>query len=216
MEARPNIVNITKTYITTIFEEVPGIKALILDAETINIVSLIYPKSLMLSHEVFYIETIANLPESSMPYMKAIFLLRATEENKAYLVKQLKSPIFSEYYIYFTNIPVGLNSQSMLQELASNDEKSIVKTVQEFYADFCVLNKELFTLNLSGIILLQKPRDRWASRESSLFNRMLEGLMSVLLSTRKNPIIRYQRSSEVCNRLARELSVLYKVSYRIK
>lgn len=208
MEAKQSIVDVVKTYINTILDEVPGIKALILDTETMNIVSLLFPKSVMLSREVFLMELVSNLPETPMPYMKAIFLLRATELNRINLIKLLKAPIFSEYYFYFTNIPVGFSMQSMLQELATNDEKSVVKSVQEFYADFCVLNKELFTLDQPSVISLEKSRDRWTAIEITLFNRMLEGLLAVMLATRRHPVIRYQRSSDVCNRLARELTVI--------
>lgn len=207
MEAKTSIIDIIKTYINAILDEVPGIKALILDSETMNIVSLLFPKSVLLSREVFLIELIKNLTNYSIPYMKGIFLLRATEPNKALLANLLKFPVFSEYYIYFTNIPVGITTQNMLQDLASSDEKSVVKIVQEFYADFCVLNKELFTFNIPSAISLERPRDRWTAVEVSIFNRIIEGLLSVLLATRKNPIIRYQRSSELCNRLARELTV---------
>jgi len=207
-----NIIEIMKSYITSILDDVSGIKALILDTETKDIVSLICPKSMLLSREVFLIETIANLPDHPMPYMKGIFLLRANEENKTHMVRLLKSPIFSEYYLYFTNIPTGLNPQTMIQELATQDEKSIVKVVQEVYADFCALNKEIFTLNMPSVISLEKPKEKWSPVETVLMNRMIEGLISVMLSTRKNPVIRYQRSSDVCKRLAESLTVFLLIS----
>ncbi len=125
-----NLVDVVKTYISTILDEITGIKALILDTETTNIVSLVCPKSVLLSKEVFLIETIENLPDHKMDYMKGVFLLRATEENKNRLIKLLKAPIFSEYYLYFTNIPHSVTPQAMLQDLAVVDEKSVVKSVQ--------------------------------------------------------------------------------------
>jgi vacuolar protein sorting-associated protein 45 len=208
MEARASIIDVVKSYINTILDSVSGIKALILDTETMNVVSLLFPKSVMLAHEVFLMELITNLPEYPMPYMKGIFLLRATKMNKTHLIKHLQIPKFSEYHLYFTNIPVEMQMQSILQELAANDAKSVVRSVQEFYADFCVLNKELFSLDLPSVISLEKSRDRWTGLDIGLFNRMIEGLLAVLLGTRKHPVIRYQRSSELCNRLARELTVI--------
>ena len=133
MEAAPtNMIEIVKSYILSVLDEVPGIKALILDSETTNIVSLVCPKSILLSREVFLIETIENLHDQSMQYMKGVFLLRATEENKNRLVKLLKVPIFSEYYLYFTNVPYSMSPQTLLQDLAAVDEKSLVKVVQVF------------------------------------------------------------------------------------
>ena len=211
MEAQSSVIEIVKSYMTSILDDVPGIKALILDAETTNIVSLVCPKSTLLSREVFLIETISNVPSHPMPYMKGVFLLRANEENKARIIALLKSPVFSEYYLYFTNIPAGMNPQAMLQDLAAVDEKSVVKVVQEVYADFCALNKELFTLNMASVISLQKPKEKWTAVETVLLNRMIEGILAVLLSTRKSPVIRYQRSSEVCNRLAHALTVFFTV-----
>lgn len=125
-----NAVDIGKTYILSVIEEVPGIKALVLDAETTSIVSLVCPKSILLSSEVFLIETINNLQSKNLQFMKGIFFLRATEDNKTLLCKMLKNPQFSEYYIYFTNIPYSMSTQTTLHDLAQADEKSVVKIVK--------------------------------------------------------------------------------------
>ena len=129
-----NIVEISKSYVLSLLDEIPGIKALILDSETTNIVSLVCPKSMLLSREVFLIETIENIPDHGLQYMKGVFLLRATEENKNRLLKLLKSPVFSEYYLYFTNVPFTISPQTILQELAIVDEKSVVKSVQVLFS----------------------------------------------------------------------------------
>jgi vacuolar protein sorting-associated protein 45 len=138
--------------------------------------------------------------------MKGVFLLRATEENKLHLIKLLKAPVFSEYYLYFSNIPFSMNPQTLIADLAIVDEKSVVKSIQEVYADFCALNKELFTLNMSSVISLSSPKEKWTAVENVLLSRIVEGLSSVLLATRKNPIIRYQRASDACARIAKSLT----------
>ena len=69
------------------------------------------------------------------------------------------------------------------------------------------MNKELFSLNMSSVISLEKPKEKWTVVENVLFGRMVEGLLSFFLATRKNPLIRYQRASEVCTRLANALTV---------
>jgi len=54
-------------------------------------------------------------------------------------------------------------SQDQLRQLAEADERSVVKQVQEFYADYYALNPDFFTLNLP------KTYVRHPSRASQLF-----------------------------------------------
>ena len=126
----PNLVEVVKNYLLSIVEEVPGIKALVLDGETTRIVSLACQKSVLLSHEVFLIETIENFSGKQFPYMKAICLLRTTEDNKKLLCQLIKNSTFAEFYLYFTSIPYSMSSQSLMQEIAQSDEHSLVKCVQ--------------------------------------------------------------------------------------
>lgn len=54
---------------------------------------------------------------------------------------------------------------------------------------------------------LDQPKEKWGRAENALFGRVVEGLLSVLLATRKLPVIRYQASSELCKRIAFSLKV---------
>ena len=54
--------------------------------------------------------------------------------------------------------------------------------------------------------MCQKQSRDWSQSDQAQFSRMAEGLFSVLMSVRgKNPKIRYDEGSEVCQLLAQEL-----------
>ena len=62
------------------------------------------------------------------------------------------------------------------------------------------LGAELFSLNETNII--NEQLSHW---DTVKFERACEGLVSVLLSLRKRPVIRYERNSEMARRLAKEV-----------
>jgi vacuolar protein sorting-associated protein 45 len=54
---------------------------------------------------------------------------------------------------------------------------------------------------------LTKDFGKWYVPEQQLFNRMTEALYAVVMATRANaPVIRYQKSSDVCFRVAEKLN----------
>ena len=73
--------------------------------------------------------------------------------------------------------------------------------------DFYPICKELFSLNIQSVMSLDKPKEKWNVAENAILYRMVEGLLSLLLATRKNPTIRYHCYSEICNNLAHALQV---------
>jgi hypothetical protein len=77
---------------------------------------------------------------------------------------------------------------------------------QEYFADFLALNNDLFSLNLSAPsnpIFFENPTS-WDVRT---FGRSTEGILSVLLSLKKKPLIRYERGSVLGKKLAAEVAV---------
>jgi len=49
--------------------------------------------------------------------------------------------------------------------------------------------------------------DTWTSWDSASFTRTVDGLMGLLLSLKKKPLIRYQKQSAMAKRLATEIQV---------
>ncbi|SCM05439.1 vacuolar protein sorting-associated protein 45, putative [Plasmodium chabaudi adami] len=176
-----NLVHIYEEYINLIINRVKGYKVLVLDDETKVIISLIFSHSYILEKEIFLtlnfndiniFEDIKNgnnqnsssrsskLDELSfqnykiknLKHLKAIFLLRPTHTNILKLMKELKKPIFLEYYLFFTNV---LNN-SYIEKLAKADEFECIKSVMEYYIDIYILHDKLFSLNIDYTSFLYK------------------------------------------------------------
>lgn len=73
------------------------------------------------------------------------------------------------------------------------------------YADFSVINDDLFTLNIPSVIGLTAPITKWTVADQQIFNRVTEALYAIVMATRSNPLIRYQKSSDLCYRFADKL-----------
>ena len=64
----------------------------------------------------------------------------------------------------------------------------VVHEVKEVFADYFAINAHLFSLGLIGAVA--QNLSQW---NEGVFQRTLAGLMSVLLSLKKKPLIRYVR-----------------------
>ncbi len=160
MEKKPglNLVEVVKDYVDNMLAESSGRKALILDKETLAIVSLVYSRTTILQKEVFYIEVIDNIPDEKLTHLKALFFLRCTDDNLQKVCNELKDPTFSQYSLYFSStVP-----HDKVQRIADADTHNVVVQVQEVFADFSTINDDLFTLNIPSIIPLTKPVQRWS------------------------------------------------------
>ena len=88
-----------------------------------------------------------------------------------------------------------------LEELAHGDEHEVVQQVQEYYADYYPINRDLFSLNIESTLGL-------TPHQSQLnLDRICDGLAAVLLSLKRRPLIRYEKTSELAQRTAQELAV---------
>lgn len=181
--------------------EISGMKVLLLDRETKAILGMVYSMHEILEKEVFLVESI-DAGHEDMLHLKAVVFVRPTKENLAKLRSTLKEPKFAEYHIFFSNI-VG---QDFLRQLAEADVKSSVKQVQEFYGDYYAVNPDYFTLNLGQSLSLCSSRARWSRLEDLQFERATQGLVSVLLSLKFKPYVRFQGTSEVAQVFARKVS----------
>uniref|UniRef100_K3WVQ4 Vacuolar protein sorting-associated protein 45 n=1 Tax=Globisporangium ultimum (strain ATCC 200006 / CBS 805.95 / DAOM BR144) TaxID=431595 RepID=K3WVQ4_GLOUD len=197
--------------------QLEGMKALLLDADTTTVISMVMSQSQILQREVFLVEPL-DAAHEPMPHLKAAVFVRPTAANVELLKKELKTPKYGQYHIFFSNIlPVEL-----LERIAEADEREVVHQIQEYYADFLAVNDTLFHFNLKGATQLSvrtaanapSPTTAGvvvsggavASKPAQLFTRTVEGLLSVLLSLKKRPTIRYQKGSEIAEKLAREVS----------
>ncbi|KAI9832113.1 MAG: vacuolar protein sorting-associated protein 45 [Phylliscum demangeonii] len=177
-------------------------KALLLDGDTVSIVSTAITQSALLSHEVYLIEYVwlYNQAREKMRHLRCLCFVRPTPESVQLLIDELREPKYGEYYLYFSNII----RKSSLERLAEADDHEVVRSVQEYFADYIVINPDLFTLNL------QLPQWKIWSHTPETWNapalqRTTDGLIAVLLSLKKKPLIRYEKNSVMAKKLATEI-----------
>ena len=175
-------------------------KALVLDSYTTKIVSMVYSQTQILEQNVYLVELLGAQHEP-MLHLKAALFIRPTEANLTILLNELRNqPKFSEYHIYFSNV-VPLD---ILSRLAKEDVNEVVKQVHEYYADFVPVNEDFFQLGVTGSLSLSSPIRNL--KTDQIFERNVNGLLSVLLATKKKPCqIRYQANSEVARRVANDV-----------
>lgn len=190
-------------YIQAMVDRITGMKVLILDSETVGIISMVFSQSDILTHEVFLTERIdaKNAEHEPMRHLNAICFLRPTNQNFLLLSKELKSPKYNEYHVFFTNVVPHMR----LEALACCDDFEVVHQVQEFFADVYAINHELFSLNLPSTSKLTEEQSRWTSYEESIFDRIVEGLLATCLTLRMMPVIRYTNASEISRQIGYRL-----------
>ena len=194
--------NAIKFYIDKLVKEpaLDGGKVLLLDPITTKIVSTVYSQTQILEQEVYLVELLGK-PHENMAHFKAAVFIQPTANNIKLLKDEIREPKFSEYHIFFSNVvPTDLMS-----ELAKADEFEVIKSVQEFYADFMAVNEDFFHLGANNTISLSSPKSR-SLASGSIHDRNVNGILSVLLSLKRKPSqIRYQRESALAGRIASDL-----------
>jgi vacuolar protein sorting-associated protein 45 len=94
--------------------------------------------------------------------------------------------------------------KSSLERLAEADDHEVVRAVQEYFADFLVINPDLMSLSLGF------PQHRIWSANPDTWNaeslqRSTEGVLALLLALKKKALIRYQKNSPLARKLATEV-----------
>lgn len=196
------LVTAVRDYVNRMLQDISGMKVLILDSQTVSIVSVVYSQSDLLKKEVFLVELIDSISKSkeSMSHLKAVYFLRPTSENIQLLRRQLANPRFGEYHLFFSNIL----KDTQIHILADSDEHEAVQQVQEFYADFIAVDPCHFTLNIFSNHLYMLPVAMDPSNLQHYCDRIVDGISAVFLALKRRPIIRYQRTSDIAKRIAQE------------
>ncbi|CAL1712702.1 unnamed protein product [Somion occarium] len=194
-------VKAVETYISKMVSEPNAMKVLLLDTHTTPIVSLASTQSTLLSHQVYLTDRIDNKKRERMSHMKCVCFLQPSEESLEALEAELKEPKYGEYYLYFSNIL----SKTAIERLADVDEYEVVKEVQEYFADYAPILPCLFSLNHfpnDSRPLYGNSPNTW---DPKALDRAVQGLTAVLLSLKKKPVIRYEKSSAMAKKLGVEL-----------
>ncbi|KAL1810799.1 hypothetical protein DCAR_0622891 [Daucus carota subsp. sativus] len=200
------LVSAVKDYINRMLQDISGMKVLILDSDTVSIVSVVYSQSELLQKEVFLVELVDSIAKSIEPmsHLKAIYFVRPTSRNIQHIKRQLANPRFGEYHLFFSNM---LNN-TQLHILADSDEHEAVHQVQEFYADFVAGDPYHFTLNIPANHMYMLPAVVDHSNLQHFCDRVVDGLAAICLALKRRPVIRYSRTSDVAKRIAQEAGKL--------
>lgn len=202
-------------YVERIVSSVGGMKVLLLDDETTPIVSTSLTQSSLLQHEVYLTDRIDNTQRDRMRHLNCLVLVRPTASSLEAIERELHLPRYGAYSLYFTNTL----KKADIERLATADEHDVVHEVQEYFCDYVPINRPLFSLNYAT-----PPHRLWAtnaatssSSTSSLgewdpeaLERHTQGLLSVLLSLKKKPVIRYERMSALAKKLGQD--VMYNIN----
>ncbi|CAK8575522.1 unnamed protein product [Lathyrus sativus] len=166
-----------RDYFNRILQDISGMKVLILDSQTVSIVSVVYSQSELLQKEVFLVELVDSMSKSNEPmsHLKAIYFLRPTSENIQYMRRQLASPRFGEYHLSFSNIM----KDHHIHLLADSDEQEVVQQVQEFYADFVAIDPYHFTFHVPSNYIYMLPAGIDPPALQRLSDRVVEGLAAL-------------------------------------
>jgi len=193
---------IIKEYVLKMLNEASaGMKAVILDDFTMNVVSAAFTQTELLQKEVFLVEKLHVNPVKNMHHLKAVCFVRPTDENISLLCDLLKANTYSEYYLFFSHIL----KETHLQALAEADENGLVCQVQEVFASFLAVDPFLFTLDLSNNHEFLQWKTHTSHSQLNAVDRVVEGLAAFLLSVKRRPTIRHQRSSEISRRVAEDV-----------
>ncbi|KAF2012476.1 vacuolar protein sorting-associated protein 45 [Aaosphaeria arxii CBS 175.79] len=175
-------------------------KILLLDNETVSIASTATTQSALLTHEVYLTDRLDNQQREKMRHLRCLCFIRPSPDSIQNLIEELREPKYGEYNIYFSNII----KKSSLERLAEADDHEVVRAVQEYFADFLVINPDLasFDLGFPKHRIWSTTPDGW--NQDSL-QRSTEGVMALLLALKKKPLIRYQKNSLLAKKLATEV-----------
>jgi len=198
-----NLINSVRFYIDKVVQDpnLSGMKVLLLDAATTKIISMVYTQTQILEQQVYLVEQLGKAHEA-MSHMKAAVILQPTEANVDMIIRELRDPKFSEYFLFFTNIL----PKDMLSRIAKADDNDVVRGVQEYYADYMSVNEDFFHLGADNSLSLSASQTR-TLETSQLFDRNVNGVLSILLSLKKRPSqIRYSAASDLCRRVATDVS----------
>ncbi|CAH1768277.1 14279_t:CDS:10, partial [Entrophospora sp. SA101] len=172
-----DIVKAVQNYINKMINDVAGMKVLLLDSETTPIISNVMTQSSLLSHETYLVDRIDNRNRDKMRHLKCVCFLRPTSETIQLLVEELRDPL---------------------------DEHEVVREVQEYFADYCAINPDFYSLNLS-LPQNQLFGNSLSTWDGKTLQRVVEGVLGVLLSLKKKPLIRYENKSAMAKQLAMKI-----------
>ena len=202
-----SLIDVQRDYIIKIAKSIEGLKCLILDRQTAELISLNFLQSECFELEIFLFEDITTLKDEKMTYVSAIYMVNANEKNFNLLFEEIQNPNFKDYHIFF----MSDISDDVIRKLAELDQLDLIKNIQRIYCNYHAPNDDFFHSNVGKISsLILKSSDQWGKDERDKLSTMEESIMSALCSMRKFPTIRYLKDSDLSYQLSERISNKFK------
>lgn len=173
-------------------------KVLLVDQYTMPIIAMSYTQTQLLQNDVILVEILSSHKKlTTMKHLNCVVYIRPHRESIAFLCEELAAPHYGHYQLFFSNT-VG---KKELEKIAGADEYEVINQVIELFQEYSVFNDNLFCVGNAS------------DSNGPVLNLVVDEsshLMSLLLSLKKCPIIKYDPSSIELKRLASE--VLYGIN----
>lgn len=174
-------------------------KVLLVDQYTMPIISMSYTQSQLLQQDVILVEMLGSFKNlSNMKHLNCVVYIRPCRESIAFLCEELNSPHYGHYQLFFSNTV----SKNELEKIAGADEYEVINQVVEIFQEYSVVNDNLYSLSNST--------EKNSGKLSNAAVEESSHIMSLLLSLKKCPVIKYDSTSVDLKRLASE--VLYGIN----
>ncbi|ODV77338.1 Sec1-like protein [Suhomyces tanzawaensis NRRL Y-17324] len=202
-----NLAKVSETYFSKLFNSQRDgsngstkAKVLLVDRYTTPVISMSYTQSQLLQHDIILIELIENQHDLNvMKHLNCIVYVKPTKESIQHLTNELKNPHFNSYQLFLNNTI----NKNQLEKLAEADEFETIQSVIELFQDYVIVNQNLFiTQKVDPPIEISKSTDSIVEESNSI--------ISLLLSLKKCPIIKYEQNSIGLKRLSSE--ILYNIN----
>ena len=186
-----------------------GMKVMILDAATTQIVSAVYSQTEMLQKKVYLVRTLQQVQQAPNgtdhhPHAHAICFLRPTPSTFQLLATELRSPHYTSYSLYCA----GPLDPSLLSPLATADATHERLTKIHDYAcpDAVPVAPHLWHAQCGrqSIALTVAAGTSWAPQYAAAYERHVNSLSSLLATFGAPVVMRYAAASAAAEEVARD------------
>jgi vacuolar protein sorting-associated protein 45 len=203
-----DVFRVVKEYVDRMIPSDTSMKVLLLDRETVPILSTAYTQTLLLERGVFLVDQVFNRQRKVMKAMRCIIFVRPTKASLNAVAEEIRAARYSSYTLGFSN---ALPTDS-LNALAGADEEELVTRVEEYFADFVALNSDLMIMpspHGGPTPLIAEAAD------VPYFNRLVAGLTASCLAFRRKPLIRFQSNSPLTKTVSSMLATAMKADVEL-
>ncbi|KAF8297647.1 sec1-like protein [Trypanosoma cruzi] len=202
--ARFNCIEQAWAYIDRILDGPDGLKVLLCDDATRNILSVVYSQHQLLQHNVVLVDMLSNREHYPMKHLHCIIFCRPSPSSLACVYQELAEGNFASYSLCFSY----LLESNIVQSLANADLLNLTTAVNEIYLDTVPLTEYVNIAQLKPTALRSAVAPTvnpitYSQWSTTSFDRMTEAIVGLLLMTNRRPAIRYRGKNKVTEKLAK-------------